>query len=113
EGEIRAVNGVTFNVNRNQTVAVVGESGCGKSVTAYSILRLINKPGKIVGGSVRFHRQDGRIVDVLSLPGSSPELFELRGGSISMIFQEALAALSPVHTVGSQIVEAIRVHQKV
>ena len=113
EGEIRAVNGVSFSVDRGRTVAVVGESGCGKSVTAYSLLRLINPPGKIVGGSVRFHDATRGSIDVLELGEKSPLLFELRGGSISMIFQEALAALSPVHSVGSQIVEAILVHQDV
>lgn len=113
EGEIKAVNGVTFTVERGRTVAVVGESGCGKSVTAYSILRLINAPGKIVAGRVHFHDARRGVVDVLGLKDDSPLLFELRGGSIAMIFQEALAALSPVHSVGSQIVEAILAHQDV
>ncbi len=114
EGELRAVDGVSFELGRGKTLALVGESGCGKSVTAYSILRLINPPGKIVGGSIRLHRGVGEEpLEILELREGSKELYEIRGGRAAFIFQEATAALSPVHTIGNQIMEAIRLHQKV
>ena len=114
EGELRAVDGVSFELGRGQTLALVGESGCGKSVTAYSILRLINPPGKIVGGSVRLHRGPGEEpLEILELREGSKALYEARGGRAAFIFQEATAALSPVHTIGNQIIEAILLHQKV
>jgi oligopeptide/dipeptide ABC transporter ATP-binding protein len=113
EGEVRAVDGVSFELGRGRTLALVGESGCGKSVTAYSILRLINPPGRIVSGAVRLHRRDGsEPLNVLSLSDTSDELFEVRGGRAALIFQEATAALSPVHTIGNQITEAIQLHQQ-
>jgi len=113
EGEVRAVDGVSFAMRRGRVTAVVGESGCGKSVTSYSILRLIQKPGKIMGGSIRFFPKDGEVVNVLDLGDKDEALFKLRGGAISMIFQEPMTALSPVHTVGDQICEAILLHQDV
>jgi peptide/nickel transport system ATP-binding protein len=113
EGEIRAVDGASFSVKRGGTLAVVGESGCGKSVTAYSILRLINKPGQIVGGSVKLYPEGEAALDVLALPARSEQLFRVRGGLVAMIFQEPLSALSPVHTIGNQICEAILLHQRV
>ncbi len=114
EGEIRAVDGVSFQLMRGRTLAIVGESGCGKSVTAYSLLRLVNPPGEIVGGSVRLHGALGEPpVDVLALDEDAEELYEVRGGRAAFIFQEASAALSPVHTVGSQMCEAVRLHQRV
>jgi oligopeptide/dipeptide ABC transporter ATP-binding protein len=113
EGEIRAVDGVSFQMRRGKITALVGESGCGKSVTSYSILRLIQKPGEIIGGQILFHPKKGKTVDIASLNEKSDELFDLRGGNISMIFQEPMTALSPVHTVGNQICEAILLHQDV
>jgi len=114
EGEVRAVDGVSFKVGRGRTLALVGESGCGKSVTAQSLLRLIHPPGKIVGGSIRLHRGEGEPpLEVLEERANSPALYELRGGRAALIFQEATAALSPVHTIGNQILEAIRIHQKI
>lgn len=113
EGEVKAVDGVSFSMRRGRITALVGESGCGKSVTSYSILRLIQKPGKIMGGTITFYPRDGAPVDVTSLPENCDELFDLRGGKISMIFQEPMTALSPVHTVGNQICEAILLHQDV
>lgn len=113
EGETRAVDGVHFTMRRGQIMAVVGESGCGKSVTAYSILRLIQKPGKIVGGTISFHPSGTSLIDITALDEKDDQLFSLRGGSISMIFQEPMTALSPVHTVGNQICEAILLHQDV
>ncbi len=113
EGEVNAVDGVSFRMRRGKTMALVGESGCGKSVTAYSILRLIQRPGRIAGGSIRFFPRSGFPIDVSGLRENSDILYALRGGSISMIFQEPMTALSPVHTVGDQICEAILLHQQV
>ncbi len=161
EGEVRAVDGVSFAMRRGRIMAIVGESGCGKSVTSYSILRLIQKPGKIMGGRVLFYPaargiacekptpnpskegnwREGEAphlegaqptaapllggagggfsaapvtpIDITALSEKSDELFHLRGGQISMIFQEPMTALSPVHTVGNQICEAILLHQDV
>jgi len=105
EGTIRAVDGVSFHVEEGETLGLVGESGCGKSVTALALLRLIAPPGRIAGGKIRYR---GR--DLLSL--SEPEIRKIRGKEIALIFQEPVAALNPVFTVGSQIAEAIRVHNK-
>ena len=105
-GVAKAVDGVTFSVNAGETLCLVGESGCGKSVTALSILRLVTPPGRIVGGGIRF---DGR--DLLAL--SKDEMRQIRGNQISMIFQEPMTSLNPVFTVGNQIAEAIRLHQRV
>lgn len=113
EGEVRAVDGVSFVMRRGRILALVGESGCGKSVTSYSILRLIQKSGKIVGGTIRYYPKHGDPIDITALEEKSEALFSLRGGRISMIFQEPMTALSPVHTVGDQIAEAILLHQRV
>jgi len=105
-GVIRAVNGVSYHLNAGETLGVVGESGCGKSVTALSILRLISSPpGRIVGGAIRF---EGR--DLLEL--SEPEMEQIRGNDISMIFQEPMTSLNPIYTVGKQISEVIALHQR-
>ncbi len=107
DGEVQAVNGVSFDVGAGETLGVVGESGCGKSVTAFSILRLIpSPPGRIAGGQVLFR---GR--DLLSLDDEA--MRRIRGNEISMVFQEPMTALNPVYTVGDQIMEAVRLHQKV
>ncbi len=107
EGVARAVDGVSFAVDRGETLGVVGESGCGKTVMALSILRLIPEPpGKIVGGEIRF---EGRNL----LPLSDREMRRIRGNQISMIFQEPMTSLNPVFTIGSQIMEAILLHQQV
>jgi len=113
EGEIPAVDGVTLSLQRGRVLAIVGESGCGKSVTSYSILRLIRSPGKIVGGEILFHPKEGNVIDIAALDEKSDTLYQVRGGYISMIFQEPMSALSPVHTVGNQICEAILLHQNV
>ncbi len=113
EGEVRAVDGVSFAMRRGRIMALVGESGCGKSVTSYSILRLIQKPGRIMGGKITYHPQDRAPIDITALTENAEALYQLRGGSISMIFQEPMTALSPVHTVGNQICEAILLHQSV
>lgn len=114
EGLIRAVDGVSLQVRRGKVLAVVGESGCGKSVTSYSILRLIRQPGEIVSGKILFHSQRrGQTIDIASLNDKSDLLYQVRGGDVSMIFQEPMSALSPVHTIGNQICEAILLHQDV
>jgi oligopeptide/dipeptide ABC transporter ATP-binding protein len=105
EGEVKAVDGVSFTLDEGKTLGVVGESGCGKSVTALSILRLVpSPPGKIVGGEILYR---GR--DLLKLDSES--MRQIRGNEISMIFQEPMTSLNPVFTVGDQIGEAIRLHQ--
>lgn len=106
DGVVPSVNGVSFYVNKGETIGIVGESGCGKSVTSLSLLQLINKPGEIVGGEILF---DG--VDLTKLPNK--EMRKVRGNKISMIFQEPLTSLNPVFTIGSQISESIRLHQRV
>jgi oligopeptide/dipeptide ABC transporter ATP-binding protein len=122
QGTVRAVNGVDFTVKRGQTVGLVGESGCGKSVLARSILRIEPSPGKIVEGEIYFHRQlsgrangadAGNLVDLAKLDPMGPEIRRIRGAEISMVFQEPMTSLSPVHTIGNQITEAIRLHQQV
>ena len=113
EGELRAVDGVSFSVRAGRTLAVVGESGCGKSVTAHSILRLVNRPGRITGGRVVLHPAGEEALDLLALPDHAPQLYRARGGLAAMIFQEPQAALSPVHTIGNQVCEAILLHQPV
>ena len=107
DGVVPAVDGVSFDVDRGGSLGVVGESGCGKSVTALSIMRLIPQPpGKIVGGAILLRR--ARICSKLS----ESEMRQIRGNEISMIFQEPMTSLNPVFTVGDQIVEAISLHQK-
>jgi len=107
EGVLKAVDGVSFGLKQGQTLGLVGESGCGKSVTALSILRLIpNPPGRIVAGAILFK---GR--DLVALP--EKEMQKVRGNEISMIFQEPMTSLNPVFTCGNQVDEAIVLHQKV
>jgi oligopeptide/dipeptide ABC transporter ATP-binding protein len=113
EGEIRAVNDVNFEIPRGKVMALVGESGCGKSVTSYSILRLIQKPGKLVDGKILFHSEDGKTTDIAALSEKDNKLYDIRGNKISMIFQEPMTALSPVHTIGNQLSEALFLHRNV
>jgi oligopeptide/dipeptide ABC transporter ATP-binding protein len=110
-GLVEAVRGVSFDLVRGRTLALVGESGSGKSVTSYAILRIIQKPGKIASGQILFRPRESPEVDIAALPDKSETLFNIRGGKIGMIFQEPMTALSPVHTVGNQICEAIRLHR--
>src|SRR6201746_1533546 len=106
-GQIRPVRDVSYSIYPGQTLAVVGESGCGKSVTAMSILRLIpSPPGKVLSGEIKF---EGR--DLLKL--SEKEMRSVRGKDIAMIFQEPMTSLNPVYTIGDQIAEAARHHQHV
>jgi peptide/nickel transport system ATP-binding protein len=109
-GTFKAVDGVSFELKRGKTLCVVGESGSGKSVTARSILQIVDKPGKIEGGSVVLTRQDGSTVDLARLDPRGKEIREVRGREIAMIFQEPMSSLSPVHRIGDQIGEALRIH---
>jgi oligopeptide transport system ATP-binding protein len=102
-GVVKAVEDVSFSLEEGETLGVVGESGCGKSVTALSVMRLIDQPGKIVGGSLLFRGQDILEMD-------QGELHDLRGGKISMIFQDPMTSLNPVLTIGFQIAEAVKAH---
>jgi len=114
DGVVQAVDGVSFSIGKGETLAVVGESGCGKSITAFSTMRLIpSPPGKIVEGEILFHGDDGAPVDLTKLDARGAQMRDLRGNDIAMIFQEPMTSLSPVHTIGNQIGEAIELHQKV
>jgi len=109
---IPAVDGVSFTLERGKTLAIVGESGCGKSVTSLSLLQLIQKPGRIEGGEILLHRSETETVNVTRLTEKDDELYRVRGGDIALIFQEPMTALSPVHTIGNQLCEAILLHQE-
>ncbi|MFC7624509.1 ABC transporter ATP-binding protein [Microlunatus sp. GCM10028923] len=121
EGTVPAVDGVNLTVGRNRTVCVVGESGCGKSVTARSVLRLVDPPGRHVGGEIRWASPSAksgsgngdRVIDLAGLDPRGEAMRRIRGNEIAMVFQEPMASLSPMHTIGDQIVEAIRLHQPV
>lgn len=135
-GTVRALNGVDFSIRRGQVLGIVGESGCGKSVTGRAILRIVESPGRITGGRIKFRRRDpGRDtaadtveeeaaaeggptrrgdaseVDLVSYDANSPALRSIRGRDISMIFQEPMTSLNPVFSIGSQIEEAVLLHQ--
>ena len=111
EGLVRAVDGTSFDVMPGQVLGVVGESGCGKSVTMRAILQLVERPGRITSGEIRFRRRDGAdTVDLAQLSPRGAAMRDIRGGEIALIPQEPMAAFSPVHTVGDQIVEAIQLH---
>ena len=111
-GTMRAVNDVSFQVNKGEVIGIVGESGSGKSVTSLSIMRLIpNPPGKIIGGQINYYRDGNNPVDLVKLTDS--EMRSYRGNEISMIFQEPMTSLNPVFTCGNQVMEAILLHQKV
>ena len=119
EGTVRAVDGADFVVKRGQTLGVVGESGCGKSVTARSILRIVPHPGRIVEGRILLHRRVHNadsftmteVVDLTALNPRGKEIRSIRGAEIAMVFQEPMTSLSPVHTIGTQIMESIILHQ--
>jgi len=119
EGTVKAVDGVSFDLYPGRTLGIVGESGCGKSVTARSILRIVDRPGRIVEGEILFRRPvpdggaGGRMIDVTKLEPNGQEMRAIRGAEIALIFQEPMSSFSPVHTVGNQIVEAILLHQPV
>ena len=114
EGLVRAVAGVDLTVHRGEVLGVVGESGCGKTVTAQSVLRIIPPPGKIDSGQILFHPPGSQsVVDIAKVSPTGSEILDIRGKHIAMIFQEPMSSFSPVHTIGSQIMEAIQLHQPV
>jgi peptide/nickel transport system ATP-binding protein len=118
EGTVKAVDGADFSIQPGSTVGIVGESGCGKSVTAFSILQLVDRPGRIVTGQILWSRQAQgsgatEIIDLAQLNPQGREIRAVRGAEISMIFQEPMVSLSPVYTVGDQIIEVIQQHRTV
>jgi peptide/nickel transport system ATP-binding protein len=120
EGTVKAVDGASFDLYQGRTLGIVGESGCGKSITARSILRIIDRPGRIVEGEILFRRRktpDGEhideVVDLTKLEANGQDMRAIRGAEIALVFQEPMSSFSPVHTVGEQIIEAILLHQPV
>ena len=117
EGYVKAVDGASFSIRRGETIGIVGESGCGKSITARMILRIAGTADTALGGHIYYHRQDAgggtEVVDLLGLRSDGPEIRRIRGAEIAMVFQEPMTAFSPVHTIGNQIIEAIRLHRPV
>jgi len=126
EGTVKAVDGASFDVYPGRTLGIVGESGCGKSVTARSILRIVEEPGRIVDGQIILHREAARgdrdleqvarqqpELDLVKLRPNGREIRSIRTGLIAYVFQEPMTSFSPVHTIGNQIVEAIQVHRRV
>ena len=114
DGVVRAVDGVDFAIRKGETLGLVGESGCGKSVTAHTILRLLPKRGaRIPEGKIQFRRRSGVEVDMATMDPEGDLIRSIRGNEIAMIFQEPMTSLSPMHTIGDQITEAIMLHQGV
>jgi len=114
---IKAVDGVSLSLKRNETLGLVGESGCGKSITAMSIMRLIKSPpGKIVDGQILLYQgQNGssKVTDIAALNPQSSQMRDIRGGEIAMVFQEPMTSLNPLYSVGTQIAETVQLHQHV
>ena len=110
EGTVRAIDGLTFEIKRGETLGIAGESGCGKSVTAQSILRLVPSNGRIVSGQILL-KLNGKPIDLTKLDPKGKEIRQIRGREISMIFQEPMTSFSPVYSIGNQIIEVIRLHQ--
>ena len=120
EGTVKAVDGVSFDLYSGHTLGIVGESGCGKSITARSILRIVDRPGRIIEGQILFRRQKGvpvsdtsAMVDLTQLEPYGDDMRAIRGAEIALIFQEPMSSFSPVHTIGNQLIEAILLHQNV
>ena len=110
EGVLAAVDGVSLTIDRHKTVGIIGESGCGKTVMAQSVLQIVPPPGKVVSGRILLHANGGPPVDIAGLDPFGDEIREIRGGVVSMVFQEPMTSLSPVHTVGDQVAEMILQH---
>src|SRR5882724_9995430 len=120
EGTVKAVDGASFDLYHGRTLGIVGESGCGKSITARSILRIIDRPGRIVEGEILFRRRKpfdsegtDEVIDLTKLDPNGQDIRAIRGAEIALVFQEPMSSFSPVHTVGEQIIEAIRLHHHV
>ena len=103
-GEVRSVNGISFTLRRGEVLGIVGESGSGKSVTAYSIMQILEKPGRVIGGSIKFKGQE-----MLNVPNK--QLQKIRGKNVAIIFQDAMSSLNPVWSIGDQLMEAVRIHE--
>lgn len=115
-GQIRALSGVDFSLKRGEVLGIVGESGCGKSVTAQCIMNMVPNPGRIMGGSITYHRHKNGQTEQINIVDQHPRgrvMRSIRGNEIAMIFQEPMTSLDPVYTVGSQLTEAITLHQNV
>jgi oligopeptide/dipeptide ABC transporter ATP-binding protein len=111
EGVLKAVDGISYSMEAGKTLGFIGESGCGKSVTSQSVLQIVPHPGRIVGGNILLLRKDGSSTDLSVIAPHGNEIRKIRGGMISMIFQEPMTSLSPLHTVENQMVEAILLHR--
>ncbi|HET6486441.1 MAG TPA: ABC transporter ATP-binding protein [Spirochaetia bacterium] len=110
EGTVKAVDGVSFDVKRKQTLGVIGESGSGKSVTAQSVLRIVPDPGRIVTGRILFHAHNGDALDLAALDPMGQEIRRIRGKDVAMVFQEPMTSFGPLSTIGHQITETILLH---
>jgi peptide/nickel transport system ATP-binding protein len=112
EGVVTAVDDMSLSIKPGEVLGIAGESGCGKSVTNRALMRLMPKSGKIENGTVLFKPKNGNEIDILALDPEGQVMRDIRGDEISMIFQEPMTSFSPVHTIGNQIMEVIRLHQK-
>ena len=112
-GVVHAVDGVSFTIKRDKNLGVVGESGCGKSVTALSIMGLVPQPPGQITGEILYHRNSSSVVNLHKIPSKGPEYRRIRGKEMAMIFQEPMTSLNPVYSIGDQIMEAIMLHQMV
>lgn len=113
DGVLKAVDHVSFEVRRGETLGIIGESGCGKSITVQSVMRIVPPPGRIVGGQILLRESDGTVRDLAGMDRNGSEIRAIRGRRISMIFQEPMTSLSPVHTIGNQISEVLLLHRTV
>ncbi|NQV99851.1 MAG: ABC transporter ATP-binding protein, partial [Rhodospirillales bacterium] len=112
-GMFEVLHGISFDLQRDKTTAIVGESGSGKSVSARAILNMVQRPGVISSGKITFRPTSDEAIDITAMDPRGKEIRAIRGGRIGMIFQEPMSSLSPVHTIGAQIIEAIRLHRDV
>ena len=113
EGEVHAISGLNLDIKAGETLGLVGESGCGKSVTMQAILRVIPSPGRIVGGEILFDSEELGVFDIAKVMSDGPEMISVRRNDVSVIFQEPMTSLSPVHTIGNQIIESIRLRKRI
>ena len=120
DGTVHAVDGISYTVNRGETIGIIGESGCGKSVTAKAAMQMLPKPGKVTGGEILYHRRDKfdpskptEVVNITHLHPDGKVIRSIRGGEFAMIFQEPMSSLTPVYTTGTLIGEALHLHRKI
>ncbi len=110
EGTLKAVDGVSFTIEEQQVFGLIGESGCGKTVTAQSLMRLVPKPGRIASGRINYRTEFGNSIDLAEVDPAGSEIRGIRGNEIAMIFQEPMSSLSPIHSIGNQLMEAVLLH---